>query len=93
MRVSTNTVLDSLISPAGIYLLKVNNRNTRNTVSIVNFEHVIAGWEDALQQVFCIFKEELRRRLLVAFSSFIFTFSDKSFFGGCIFFMVLAFVI
>ena len=43
--------------PVGIYLLKVNNRNTRKTceicsklftpcssVSIVNFEHVIAGW-------------------------------------------------
>ena len=47
---------------AGIYLLKVNNRNTRRRceicskltkktperrqwrVSIVNFEHVIAGW-------------------------------------------------
>ena len=28
--------------PAGIYPLKVNNRNIR--VSIVNFEHVIAGW-------------------------------------------------
>ena len=42
---------------AGIYLLKVNNRYTRTRceicsyftpcsgVSIVNFEHVIAGWE------------------------------------------------
>ena len=48
--------------PAGIYLLKVSNKNTRkrceiwskltiktyftpySTVSIVNFEHVIAGW-------------------------------------------------
>ena len=49
--------------PAGIFLLKVNNRNTRtrceicskltiktpyftpcSSVSIVNFEHVIAGW-------------------------------------------------
>ena len=47
--------------PAGIYLLKVNNRNTRtrceiclkltikikipcSSVSIVNFEHAIAGW-------------------------------------------------
>ena len=45
--------------PAGIYLLKVNNRNTitrceicskltikipERRVSIVNFEHVIAGW-------------------------------------------------
>ena len=42
---------------AGIYLLEVNNRNTRtrckicseltipcSSVSIVNFEHVIAGW-------------------------------------------------
>ena len=42
---------------AGIYLLKVNNRNTRqgvkyvqiyftfcSSVSVVNFEHVIAGW-------------------------------------------------
>ena len=36
---------------AGIYMLKVNNRNTRtkyftpcSSVSIVNFEHVVAGW-------------------------------------------------
>ena len=56
------------VNPAGIYLLKVNNRNTRtrceigsvilvsslltlnyftpcSSASIVNFEHVIAGWE------------------------------------------------
>ena len=53
------------INPAGIYLLKVNNRNTRTRCEIcskltikiperhcvvlvsyiVNFEHVIAGWE------------------------------------------------
>ena len=47
-------------NPAGIPLLKVNNRNTITRceicseltikksiahVSIVNFEHVIAGWE------------------------------------------------
>ena len=36
---------------AGIYLLKVNNRNTRTyftpcfSVFIVNFELVIAGWD------------------------------------------------
>ena len=36
--------------PVGIYLLKVNNRKTRtrcetcSSVSIVNFEQVIAGW-------------------------------------------------
>ena len=40
-----------LTIPASIYLLKVNNRNTRtyfipcSSVSIVNFEHVIAGWD------------------------------------------------
>ena len=52
-----------LLVSAGIYLLKVNNKNTRTrcevcsklvnfeqyftpccSVSIVNFEHVIAGW-------------------------------------------------
>ena len=41
-------------NPAGIYLLKVNNRNTRTrckifhtfcSVSIVSFEDTIAGWE------------------------------------------------
>ena len=72
------------IKPAGIYMLKVNNRNTRarceicwkltikiperrlasfwyiycyiwtyftpcSSISIVNFEHVIAGWESFLQ--------------------------------------------
>ena len=34
--------------PAGIYLLKFNNRNTRaryEICSTVNFEHVIAGWD------------------------------------------------
>ena len=30
--------------PAGIYLLKVNNREI-NSVSIFNFEHGIADWE------------------------------------------------
>ena len=43
--------------PAGIYLLKVNNRNSRTgceicskltSISIVNFEHVFAGWEGFL---------------------------------------------
>ena len=50
------------VNPAGIYLLKVNNRNTRtrceicpkltiktperSSVSIVNFEHAIADCED-----------------------------------------------
>ena len=55
-------------SPAGINLLKVNSRNTRNrvgnmfkiwtyftlcsSVSIVNFKHVIAGWEvDTFQEI------------------------------------------
>ena len=71
-------------NPAGIYLLKVNNRNTRTRckiclkltikipeqrqylkifhtlfycVSIVNLEHVIAGWEQ-LKRIFndCIYK-------------------------------------
>ena len=62
------------IFPAGIYLLNVNNRNTRtkceicskltiktperrhrpyftpcSSVSIVNFEHVIAGWVAAIK--------------------------------------------
>ena len=33
--------------PLGIYLLKVNNRNTRTSsrFSIVNFEHVIVDWD------------------------------------------------
>ena len=48
--------------PAGIYLLKVNNKNTRTRceicseltikipgIFIVNFEHVIAGWVDIIQ--------------------------------------------
>ena len=48
-------------NPVGIYLLKVNNRNTRATCeicskyftscsngSIVNFEHVNADWEYTL---------------------------------------------
>ena len=45
--------------PVGIYLLKVNNRNTRtrcwlyfthcSSVSIVNFKHVIADWENLCQ--------------------------------------------
>ena len=40
-----------LTIPAGIYLLKVNNRNIRtyftpcSSVSVVNFEHVTAGWD------------------------------------------------
>ena len=42
--------------PAGIYLLKVNNRSTRtrfiftpsSTVSIVNFEHIITDWVESL---------------------------------------------
>ena len=58
--------------PAGIYLLKVNNRNSRtrceicskltikipersqwrSTVSIVNLEHVMAGWEYKLTTCF-----------------------------------------
>ena len=39
-----------LTSPAGIYLLKVNNRNTKtyftscSSDSIANFEYVNAGW-------------------------------------------------
>ena len=35
------------IKPAGIYMFKINNRNTivRNRNSIVNFEQVNAGWE------------------------------------------------
>ena len=48
------------MNPFGIYLLKVNNRNSKtrcklwtyftpcSSVSIVNFEHVIAGWEVSL---------------------------------------------
>ena len=35
------------IHPAGIYLLKVNNRNT----STVNFEQVIAGWDTVFHGV------------------------------------------
>ena len=42
--------------PTGIYLLKVNNRNTRtsssSSVSIVNFEHVIADWVVVLLSYF-----------------------------------------
>ena len=67
------------IKPAGIYLLKVNNKNTRTRcdiyskltiktperrqwlrsgVLIVNFAHVIAGWEDirtTLTSLFCLY--------------------------------------
>ena len=45
----TFTVLQNI--PAGIYLLKVNNRNSRtrcetcSNVSIANFEQINAGWE------------------------------------------------
>ena len=50
------------LNPAGIYLLKVNNSKTRtsclyyqrrtyftacSSVSVVNSEHVIAGWESS----------------------------------------------
>ena len=31
-------------------MFKVNNKDTR-TMSIVNFEHVIAGWEDLMTYV------------------------------------------
>ena len=45
------------LDPIVIYLLKVNNRNTKTRVSIVNFEHKIAGWGmvtlfEALVQIF-----------------------------------------
>ena len=55
-----NKDLEKINNSAGIYLLKVNNRNTRwrceiysnltyftpcSSVSIVNFEHVDADWE------------------------------------------------
>ena len=70
-----NQSIRSNSNPAGIYLLKVNNRNTRtrceicskltiktperrrrrftpcSSVSIVNFEHVIACWEEARKRV------------------------------------------
>ena len=56
-------------TPAGTYLLKVSNRNTRtrckicskltinrvtpcSSVSIINFEHVFAGWDTILKQNF-----------------------------------------
>ena len=39
--------------PSSIYLLKVNNRNT--SVSVVNSEHVIAGWD---QRNYRIYKVE-----------------------------------
>ena len=65
----STVLVEVYLSPVGIYLLKVNNRNTRtkckicskftirtaerrqayftpySSVSIVNFEHVIADWE------------------------------------------------
>ena len=49
-------------NPVGIYLLKANNRNIRtrceissklkpcSSVCIMNFEHVIAGWEELAQR-------------------------------------------
>ena len=49
-----------VLNPAGIYLLKVKNRNTRirwrrSGVFIVSFEHhvphVIAGWELIVQML------------------------------------------
>ena len=55
------------IIPVGIYLLKLNNRNTRtrceicskltmelipcSSVSIVNFENLIAGWDESFFQI------------------------------------------
>ena len=54
MRVLIRTVANT---PAGIYLLKVNNRNTRTSYEICSklcqndangFEHVIAAWVTAL---------------------------------------------
>ena len=59
-------------TPAGTYLLKVSNRNTRtrckicskltinrvtpcSSVSIINFEHVFAGWDTILKQNFFAF--------------------------------------
>ena len=53
----SNICLSSDTNPAGIYLLKVNNRNTRarceicskltpcSSVSTVNFKHVMIGWK------------------------------------------------
>ena len=53
--VRTSDNAPPLNNPAKIYLLKVNNRNTRprceicftpcSIVPIVNFERVIAGWK------------------------------------------------
>ena len=40
--------------PVGIYLLKVSNRNIRTRckiLTIVNFEHVIAGWDKKMFKV------------------------------------------
>ena len=34
------STLSICMTPVGINLLKVNNRNTRNAVFIVNFEHI-----------------------------------------------------
>ena len=39
-----NDLSDELTTNVKLYLLKVNNRNTSSSVSIVNFEHAIAGW-------------------------------------------------
>ena len=72
--IKTGNILRSSAShiPAGIYLLKVNNRNNKDTrkivlvsllltlnifhtfssVSIVDFEHVMAGWDEVMS-VFC----------------------------------------
>ena len=40
--------------PVGIYLLKVSNRNIRTRckiLTIVNFEHIIAGWDKKMFKV------------------------------------------
>ena len=48
------------LCPADIYLLKVNNRNTRIRCEIcskltLNFEHVIAGWVYTFMLVFLFY--------------------------------------
>ena len=58
-------------NPAGIYLLKVSNRNTRArcetcsklTIKIPERRHVIAGWEMFKRTMFSIkYKDETKRQ-------------------------------
>ena len=56
------------MDPAGIYLLKVNNIDTRKTPTayIVNFEHVIAGWGKTSIFYLTAFREKNKYTLIAS---------------------------